>query len=121
MSTVPVTDNVLIGREANAEQIRATLVSILGPQTGPDSFLVTASVVADLANGVELEDERGVPLSKFTHILEVRSTVSHDLRSQESAARQIYETLAKATDWPLLLTKDDVSEVVASRLADAAA
>lgn len=71
----------------------------------------------------DLEDDRGMPLSRYRYLAQVQSVRDgrRDYDAQERVARGLYDRLTAATDWALLLAFNDGQQFVACRDVSAAA
>lgn len=64
-------------------------------------------------------DEPGLPLSRYTHVVEVRDLTRRgdDFEREKASARAFYELVISRTAWAALLTFDDMREAVTLREA----
>lgn len=121
-------ENVLIDTTEPLTAVAATIGEIVGhePARVPNDHIVeddeewfvrldgSSSVFLAVAG---LDDDRDMPLSRYRYLVQVQ-TIAGDKRDhagQTRAARQLYDRLAAATDWPLLLAFNDAQEFVARR------
>lgn len=70
-----------------------------------------------LEDGDGYVDEPDLPLSQYTHVVEVIDPTRRgdDFEREKTAARALYDLVITRTPWAALLVFDDLNEAVASR------
>lgn len=119
-------ENVLVDADLPLPAFAARIAGVAGSpvEEHGDAFRVDLD---DTTSGfvavADLDDEPHAPFSRYRYLIEVQSVRDgrRDFAAAQQAARRLYERLAAATDWPLLLAFHDGDQVVARRDRTAAA
>lgn len=115
-------ETILVDADSTLDEVAGEVARIVGrvarPQTDATgaaywSIPLPAGAVGHVARA-DYEDDHRMPLSQYRFEVGVVDP-GRDVARQESAARELYDALAASTQWPLLLTFDDLQQRVASR------
>jgi len=115
-------ETILIDAESMLDGAARQVAALVGsrPKRGTDatgadywSIELPSGVVGWVATA-DYEDDRGMPLSQYRFEIDIGDP-EKDVARQESAARELYDRLVASTDWPLLLTFNDLQRRVDSR------
>lgn len=118
---MPAVEHILVGVSATMDEVGQATAAFPGALVHESGTTEIAARVAADVTSVDFEDDQGVALSQFGTLISIWSLDRHDLSTQEHTARALFDHLSGVSDWPLLLTRDAVTDVLASRLATAGA
>jgi hypothetical protein len=118
-------EQVMISTDASYEDVVSTIADALESPTvttNTNGYAVVrfpaarTAVVIEPAAG-EYEDDQGMPLSQYEYLIDiwVRGSGYDGYAAQMAAAREVFDRLAAATDWRLLLAFNDLQREGARR------